>query len=668
MKLDNTIVDLAPPASGGSVDLSLHPKYRPDIDGLRAIAVLAVVLFHAFPALIPGGFTGVDIFFVISGFLITGILARELEHGKFTFSGFYARRIRRIFPALLLVMAGCLAFAWFALFPDELKQLGLHLAGGAGFVSNLVLWQEVGYFDRGADVKPLLHLWSLAIEEQFYIFWPVILLLASKLRLKLLLVSASVALLSFAVNVAGVAAFPDATFYSPASRAWELLLGAVLACSLHKAQPVALLARAAAAISPNMRSAAGAVLLAIGFAVITRERQFPGWYALLPTAGALLMIGAGPQAWFNRVVLSNRLLVWFGLISYPLYLWHWPLLSFAHIVESGTPAPQLRAGLVALAIALAWLTWRFVERPLRFGEGRHKVVALAGLMVALAAAGGYVWHKGGMPERAAIVDNARHQKSLVLVEDVQNAAACKKRFGFDTIYKYCLLAHPDQQPTVALIGDSHAYHVTAGLMKHYTSRGDNLLYLGTRHPYWGLAPGADPYQQVTQRMLELAMSTASIKTVLISTHIRLDTSTPDSRIMYAAARDTIRRFTEAGKHVILMEDVPILTFDPRACIKRAGIVSSATRVPCALPRADVDRQTPENEVLVAGLLRDFPTVELFRTRDLLCDATLCWAMKDGSLLYRDANHLSYEGDLYIGMKFAEWQALRGAKQAGNTLQ
>ena len=665
MKLDNPITDLAPPASAGSINLSHHPKYRPDIDGLRAIAVLAVVLFHAFPALIPGGFIGVDIFFVISGFLITSILARELEHGKFTFARFYARRIKRIFPALVLVMAACLAFAWFALFPDELKQLGLHLAGGAGFVSNLVLWQEVGYFDRGADTKPLLHLWSLAIEEQFYIVWPVVLLLASRLRLNLLMVSAGLALVSFAINVGGIAAFPSATFYSPASRAWELLLGAVLACSLHKGRPVALFARAAAAFSPNLRSAVGALLLALGFAIISRERQFPGWYALLPTIGALLMIGAGPQAWFNRFALSNRLLVWFGLISYPLYLWHWPLLAFAHIVESGTPAPQLRAALVALAVVLAWLTFRLVERPLRFGQGRFNVAILAVLMVALASTGGYVWRKGGLPERAAIVDNARHQKSLVLVEDVQNAAACKKRYGFDSLYEYCLMARVNQDPTVVLLGDSHAYHVVAGLTKYYSSLGENLLMLGTRHPYWGLKPGDDPYQQATQPMLELALSIPSIKTVVISTHIRLDTSTPDSRIMYAAARDTIRRFTEAGKHVILMEDVPILSFDPRACIKRAGIVATGTRTPCALPRAEVDQQSPQNEAHVAALHRDFPSVERFRTRQLMCDDKLCWAMKDGNLLYRDNNHLSYEGDLYIGEKFAEWHASRGAKKDGN---
>lgn len=662
MKNEHHLANLASHASAGSVDLSPHPAYRSDIDGLRAVAVLAVVIFHAFPALIPGGFIGVDIFFVISGFLISTILARSLDQGSFSFAGFYARRIKRIFPALLLVMAATLAFGWFALFPDELAQLGLHISGGAGFLSNLVLWNEVGYFDRGADTKPLLHLWSLAIEEQFYIVWPVVLLLAWKRRISLLAAAAVLAALSFAANVGGINAFPSATFYSPASRAWELLAGAMLACAL--LHPAPLVSRAARLLPPNAWSALGALLIALGLAVITAAHRFPGWYALLPVAGAVMLIGAGPRAWFNRVVLSNRLLVWVGLISYPLYLWHWPLLSFAHIIEAKTPAPHLRALLVLAALVLAWLTYLLVERPLRFGKGRYKVAVLAALMVMLAAAGAWIVKKDGLPQRPAVVDNARHQKSLVLVEDVQNAAACKKRYGFDTEYEYCLLARPDQDPTVVLLGDSHAYHVVYGLTKYYSSIGENLLMLGTRHPYWGLAPGDDPYQLATQPMLELAMNTPSIKTVVFSTHLRLDNSMPDSRVIYEAARDTIRRFREAGKSVIIMEDVPILGFNPRACIRRAGIPSTGTRSPCALPRADVDNQTPKDEVLLAELVRDFPGVALFRTRDLMCDDKLCWAMKDGDLLYRDDNHLSYEGDLYIGSKFSEWHAARAAAAKG----
>lgn len=656
MKIEPTIAALAPSAS--QVSPSAHPVYRRDIDGLRAVAVLAVVVFHAFPALVPGGFIGVDIFFVISGFLISTILATSLARGSFSFADFYARRIKRIFPALLLVMAATLAFGWFALFPDELAQLGRHITGGAGFLSNIVLWREVGYFDRAADTKPLLHLWSLAIEEQFYIVWPVVLLLAWKRRVSLLAAAAVLAALSFVVNVGAIHAFPSATFYSPASRAWELLAGAMLACAWLR--PAPMLTRVAALLPPNAWSALGALLLALGFALVTAKHRFPGWYALLPVLGAVMLIGAGPQAWFNRVVLSNRLMVWVGLISYPLYLWHWPLLSFAHIIESGTPAPQLRAALVVLAVALAWLTYRLVERPLRHGHGhgRYKVAALAALMVLMAAGGAWIARKGGLPQRAAVLENARHQKSLVLVEDVQNAAACKKRYSFESVYEYCLMARVDQDPTVVLLGDSHAYHVVAGLTKYYTSVGENLLMLGTRRPYWNLPAGDDEFQKITQPMLELALSMESVKTIVISTHVRLGTNTEEERTVLAAARETIGRFTRAGKSVILMEDIPVLSFDPRACIKRAGIVSTGTRTVCALPRAEVDAQSPQNLALMADLLREFPAAALFRTTDLLCDDKLCWAMKDGNLMYRDTNHLSYEGDLYIGDKYAAWDTAR----------
>ncbi|RJG09407.1 acyltransferase family protein [Massilia cavernae] len=667
MKIDKNIPALAIKAAAGDVDLSTHPKYRSDIDGLRAIAVLAVVLFHAFPSLLPGGFTGVDVFFVISGFLISTILVKEHARGSFTFGSFYARRIRRIFPSLLLVMACCFAFGWFALFPDELKQLGLHLLGGAGFVSNAVLWNEVGYFDRAADTKPLLHLWSLAIEEQFYIFWPVLLLVAAKRRFSFMALAAGLALLSFAINVGFIKAFPTAGFYSPASRAWELLLGAVLACAMLSPRGLPLLTNAAPA-ARNLRAGAGALLLALGLALITRGHAFPGWYALLPTVGTVLLISAGQSAWFNRAVLSNRVLVWFGLISYPLYLWHWPLLSFAHIVESGTPSAPLRAGAVALAVVLAWLTWRFVERPMRFGASRYTVAILAAAMTLLAAIGGMAWFNNGVPERAAILDNARHQKSLVMVEDRDNAAACKQRYGFDSMYEYCLMAQPAREPTVAMVGDSHAYHVSAGLLKYYSSIGENLVYFGTRHPYWNLPAEGDPYQEATQQMLELALSTPTIKTVVISAHVRMDAVSPYGKRLADAARDTLRRFTAAGKHVIFMDDVPILPFDPRACIKRAGVASSATRIPCAMPRAEAEAQTPEHFAVVDALMKEFPMVERFRPTPYLCDAKLCWVMKDGELLFRDKDHLSYEGDLFIGKKFAEEQALKAARRAGKTLQ
>ena len=642
MKLENPILLQDPSKVAG------HLPYRRDIDGLRAVAVLSVVLFHAFPGWLRGGFIGVDVFFVISGFLISSILLRELEAGSFSFAQFYARRVKRIFPALILVMVACLGFGWLALFPDEYQQLGKHVAGGAGFAANFFYWAQVGYFDTAADTKPLLHLWSLGIEEQFYILWPVILLLAWKRRMNLLAVAAVLALASFLLNVGGIAQHPTASFYSPASRAWELLLGAGLAC-LNARMPSGAARRFKHL--PNLLGWTGAALLAAGLFLVTRERQFPGWWALLPAVGALCIIGAGPQAWCNRVLLSNRFMVWIGLVSYPLYLWHWPLLSFAQIVESREPAPLIRAGAVLLAVLLAWLTYQVLERPLRNGAGRGKVAALCALMLAVAGAGGAIYLKDGLPSRTPIQENLANQNALKLVEDTANAAACKRRYGFDSPYEYCLQADPAKDPTVVLVGDSHAYHVVAGLTKYYSGLGENLLMLGTRHPYWGLDPKDDPYQQATQPMLELALAMPTVKTVVFSTHMRFYTM-PEHRVYVDAARDTFRRFLAAGKHVIFMNDVPALGFDPRSCIKRAGVASSATRIPCAIPRSEWDQQIVQHQQIVRQLAQEFPQIEWFDAASALCDDKLCRVMVDGRLMYRDTNHLSYDGDLLVGSQFA----------------
>lgn len=641
-----------------------HLPYRPDIDGLRAVAVLSVILFHAFPALLPGGFIGVDIFFVISGYLISGILLRELQLGKFSIAAFYARRVKRIFPSLLAVMIACLVFGWLALFPDEYGQLGKHVGGGASFAANFFYWAQVGYFDTSADTKPLLHLWSLGIEEQFYIVWPAVLALAWRWRSKLLLVTALLALLSFALNAAGISHHATATFYSPLSRAWELLGGALLACVAH-GRPSA----APGGFKAHLMASAALALLALGLALIT-PKHFPGWWALMPVAAAMLLIEAGPQAWFNRFVLGNPVMVWIGLISYPLYLWHWPLLSFAQIVEGHLPAPQIRAAALVAAVLLAWLSWRLLERPLRSLRGaraRTAVTLLCVLMAGTGLAGGYVFWQQGLPQRAAIQENLANQKALVLVEDKANAAACKQRYGFDSVYKYCLQAWPEREPTVALLGDSHAYHVVAGLTNYYKGKGENLLMLGTRVPYWDLPAGADDeFQKATQPMLEQALNTPSIKTVIFATHQRVGFA-DNFKPMVNAARDTYRRFLAAGKRVIVIEDVPILPFDPRTCIRRPGVASSATTSPCGIPRSEWDKQVDQHEQIRQETARMFPQAEWFRASSALCDERWCSAMIDGRLMYRDTNHLSYDGDLRVGSWFSRWaeQQTPAAQPGGN---
>ncbi|MDR2852050.1 MAG: acyltransferase [Burkholderiaceae bacterium] len=367
----------------------VHPKYRPDIDGLRAIAVLSVVGFHAFPAWIKGGFIGVDLFFVISGFLITTIILGSFEGEGFSYRTFYARRIRRIFPALVLVMAVTLAAGWYLLLPDEWAQLGRHLAGGAGFVSNFVFWHEAGYFDTASETKLLLHLWSLSIEEQFYIVWPLLLGLALWRKWPVLPVLAVIALVSFLINVGLVTTgHASAAFYAPPARAWELMAGGMLAClRLHTFKPWL---PWSPALRSHVQSIAGVALIVLGLVFIRDGQAFPGWWALLPVLGAVLCIAAGPGGWLNRVLLAWRPMVWVGLISYPLYLWHWPLLAFARLLANDIPSRNVRIGVVIAAFALAWLTYRFVEKKLRRGRGARPIVILCAAMVALGLAGALV--------------------------------------------------------------------------------------------------------------------------------------------------------------------------------------------------------------------------------------------------------------------------------------
>lgn len=375
--------------------------YRADIDGLRGMAVLAVVCYHAFPEWLSGGFVGVDIFFVISGFLISGIIFESIQKDRLALADFYIRRAIRIFPAVVVVLLAVCTVGWFTLYADEYKQLGKHMAGAAGFVSNLIFWGEAGYFDNSAQTKPLLHFWSLAVEEQFYLIWPIALWLVSRSRVSMGLFLTCTVGLSFAAGLWHVQNDLAASFYFPHARLWELGMGAALAYSVAKEKPRH---NHTAALPPRRLSGAmsvlGFVLIVLGAVVFTGDVPYPGWRALLPTLGTTLVIAAGPHAWLNRVVLSARWLVFVGLISFPLYLWHWPLLSFGHIVHAGTPDAAVRTGLIGLSLLLAWLTYRLVEVPLRYGKTtRLKVPALVGAMVVAGCLGGMCFRFDGFPQR-----------------------------------------------------------------------------------------------------------------------------------------------------------------------------------------------------------------------------------------------------------------------------
>ena len=271
--------------------------YRADIDGLRAVAVSTVLLYHAFPAVLPGGFIGVDIFFVISGYLISGIILGAAAEQRFSLTEFYARRIRRIFPALSVVLASVLAVGWFALYADDYARLGEHVAAGAAFLANIALWNESSYFDLAADLKPLLHLWSLGIEEQFYLAWPLVLVASARWRRGPLTVTLLTCAASFAMSVVTVRTDPTAAFYAPWTRFWELLAGAILACSSVGRGGSSWVDRLQQSpVARNVASVVGSVMIAAGLALITPKSTFPGWWALLPVAGATAVLAAGTQA------------------------------------------------------------------------------------------------------------------------------------------------------------------------------------------------------------------------------------------------------------------------------------------------------------------------------------------------------------------------------------
>lgn len=479
-----------------------HPAYRPDIDGLRAIAVLAVVAFHAFGTVLPGGFIGVDVFFVISGYLIATILFTQLEQGCFSLMGFYARRIRRIFPALLLVLFASYGLGWLTLLPGEDQQLGKHIAAGAGFVANLALWREAGYFDNSAETKPLLHLWSLSVEEQFYILWPLLLCLAWRRKFtffrilkeseykgsrkyRVLAVIAVLGLGSFYLSV--TTADRVVLFYAPQTRFWELLCGSLLAWGcLYQRAPCLAFKTALPAQGrwvPHLLSGLGLVLLLGGFFGISKAVAFPGIWALVPVLAAVLIIAAGPQAWVNRTLLARRGMVWLGLISFPLYLWHWPLLSFARILGNEPARIATRIGAVLLAIVLAWLTWRLVEQPVRLGQKNPvKTRTLVLLMLGMASLGGYSYACGGWvwmvpwqgKNAAALIGyNGFNGKSEAAFWQggcfnlSENSSAFQNHHCDEAVFA--------GRPTVFLVGDSHSAYLSQYLKGYLQARRYNFV-------------------------------------------------------------------------------------------------------------------------------------------------------------------------------------------------
>ncbi len=431
-------------------------KYRADVDGLRAVAVLAVVGFHAGIPWLTGGFAGVDVFFVISGFLIGGVVAERQAQGDFSLGWFWERRIRRIFPSLMVVLAVTTVMAAWLLLPREFVQYGQSMGAALVSLSNVFFWQTSDYFGGEDLFRPLLHTWSLAVEEQFYLVFPLLMLAAARYAAgRVRTVLGVLAVLSLGFGIWQTVGHAEAAFYLPFSRAWELLAGVLLALW----KPVIR--------RPSLQHAAGVTGLGLILAaclLFTKDTDWPGAAALVPVLGAVLVIAAGEGGIAGRL-LATRPMVWIGLLSYSLYLWHWPLLTFQRFVLPGAwPA----AITVLASILLAALSLRYVERPFRSSAflTRRQVFAAGGAAIAVLGlvAGGIVLAKGfpaRFDARSLAMADSRLERSRGSYRD----GTCFISHRFDAKdYRrdLCNRRDPDR-PDWLLVGDSHAAHLWSGL-------------------------------------------------------------------------------------------------------------------------------------------------------------------------------------------------------------
>lgn len=657
----------------------IHLKYRPDIDGLRALAVLGVVVFHAFPSLLRGGFIGVDVFFVISGYLITKIIDDSISERRFSITEFYARRITRIFPALLIVAVSALLFSWLFVLPGDFKLIGKHIAGGIGFIQNLILYNEVGYFDSSAKLKPLLHLWSLGVEEQFYLTLPILaVILARKLNYFILAVMV-LAAISFATNIYYIHTNPAAAFYFPFSRAWELLVGSMVA-----------IAGANFTGSKKTRHALsilGLLLIFAPMSLLNDTMMFPGWLAVFPVVGAAMLIAVGPDALVNKRILSSKPFVFIGLISYPLYLWHWPTLSFSWLI--GEASRLERLGLMSMAFALAWLTYRCVELPVRRYKSKTRssvVLAVSGIIIALLGLSAY--KNEGYPERANVKEYIAFDQAIRWEYSANEL--CSNTFGKPEHMDSWMFCYTNTKtPEVIIIGNSFANHLYPGLANNIYMANKGVLSIGacepSSHTDWGTpdnptSPCASRKADLERDYIdELVAKNSSINFVIlnawwpnfdakgdyakrddqVNTNIKKinifdrpdrDQNSSFDNYFYGLS-DRISTFEKLGKTVVIFGPKPELGKHIRECIDRP--LKRTTENCTTIKSAEYAKQQKFREGIVA-LQQLHPKLKYFDQFNLFCDTSECKYLRDGKPLLRDDAHLSLYGSSYVMDHFVVW--------------
>ncbi len=647
-------------------------QYRSEIDGLRAIAIGCVVLFHAGSSVFTGGYVGVDIFFVISGFLITSIISREISEGRFSFWSFYARRARRILPALFFLLAVLTPVCFALLLPTPLVEYGKVLIYTVLFGANLRLAAAWGYFEAWSSDNPLLHMWSLAVEEQFYFVWPALLwLMASRFPRKLVLATALLALLSLVCSEVVLRFWPSTAFYHLPSRGWELLAGALVALKLF---PPLQNRKFASALS------LGGLALMLGSAVLySKATSFPGLAALPPVLGCALVIYAETGAkTLTGKILSLRPFVFLGGISYSLYLWHWPFLALPVAVLARDLSPLESAFFVTLALGMSVFSWRYVERPFRRGSvsaipadaylsllqriaprrnaRAYFATAIAALLI---IPGSYFQASQGAPWRLSAAEAA-----LLNIGDIdcplgtQQLTECK-------IGK----TRPDEPGAFVLWGDSHARRYFPALAQIYET-GTGFFYPGCMpimNIIWvdALAHPISSDCDKTKEQAWAAIKKLRPKVVFLAgrwsviegpyglekTYIRFCVnSTHDEpsisrchEVFSAEIRNTVRQLNALGAKVVVMAQVPEMKRNVRGCFISAIRLGLDTAHCHDVPRKDVEQRQAFINKTLSELEAENPNVTVFWPLPRMCDAEKCYAIKNGKLLYFDGDHINADG-------------------------
>ncbi len=655
--------------------------YNPAIDGLRGVAVLLVLFFHLFPKTFAFGYVGVDVFFVLSGFLITKIIVNQLQNNRFSFKVFYRNRIRRIFPSLIIVLFFTSLIGYLFLFPDELMQLGKHISSSAFFYQNYQLIGETGYWDKVAQMKPLLHFWSLSIEEQFYLFFPLILFIIHKLSKHF----ESVVFALFAVLVLIPFVFKVDLFYNTFARAWELCFGGVIFIAIQKYNVIERYKRL-----KNQNAVLHVLIYVLLFALslwFITARQYPGIKKLFPVVFSSGLLIMAVNIYPKNKIFANRLLVFFGLISYPLYLWHYVFISYAHILAFDVAKYGLLIALVS--VIFSYLTYRFVEIFFRKQTSYTYSFVLLGMVALIFFMGRYISNSQGLPNRNYLPEENKYMKTQFIREPAKDSLGVSlftKVLGKEPVNDYIKSTSDNvNSKFVAIVGDSHAQTSYPGFASELAKYGYETVLLSNSgcppYPDGAMGVSLDDISQCETKIEDIYLvleNLPNLEKIIFTTRVPryiygvgygviddgqippFSGNNPKQKEYFTDKQNwkpkeqffngierLFAKYNNSNVELFYLIENPELGFSPKNCVKRPFNISNPIQ---KLPYSDYLKRAGEYRNFIYTLQQNYKGVHILDPKDLYCDGEYCYAFRYGKMLYADDDHHSVDGS-YIQAQY-----------------